>query len=361
MAENTTLDQDLDLDLHNHHHHHHHHHHTIHPFEHSELEDTVSAILFIFTGILCLLSNSVLLLTWVVSRRFKESTTPMTFQLFIYCSIEGLVTVVQSMLGYFYHYHLPPELCVASKLLRNFFEAYLLILIPLLMLERFIIMKHLYSHSRLRRFAIIATFLAVPIAMTSLLPMFPQLKVKRRLMDFSHSEADFEQTCHGLLNSFNIAHPIIILILAGCSLTTVISVSCKLLLVLKERLGPFSNFTSVKRQQMKRSTITFMVISGTFILMTTPHQIEKHLLDICLANDSDSCKILNFSLWLSAQLLYQLAHFVIPMTFFVSNKNLRNAFKKCVLASYENVCCKKHPQDSANQMDIETVTAEVNG
>lgn len=324
--------------------------HTDHPLQPNErLGFIIPAVINIVVGIICIAFNGTMLSLWIKMIKIRNAVKPMTLQLYIYCFIEGLTMVIVSIVILSYQNQLPPNACLTVTLFKLFFDAYLLLLLPLLLLEKYLSMKQPFNNTRLRRLAIIGTLIALPLAVLTLLPLHPDIRVRRNLEQYALTNADRELNCGGALNTYNMAHPIIILILISLCVISV-AVLCYLIYgLLQQRMGTFSSMTAEKRKQMRKNTTTLVVIAIVFVLMVIPSEIEKQVIDICLANHRhySVCKQVNLVLIIFSDMLYHLAHFVAPLLFTIYNKKLQSL----VLEEIKS-CCLSKPAEEEDQPEV---------
>ena len=297
--------------------------------------DLVINLLFGFAGLVCVLFNGFMLILYAKDCNLRRHISYMMLQLFIFCMIHGLVIGVVFVLNRVLRYTMPPWWCVAGNLLIAFFDDYILVLLPLLAIERYLSIKYPFlSKRKAKRWTIGSTIFSILfIAIVALLPQAPFLGVPKRVETLPHHpeilrerQRYFEAiACWGNLNKLNVASPVILLILQIFCMTTVVGIYLRMYYIAKERLTRFSSMTATKQRKMKRAAISVMLVALVFFLMTMPYGVLLQVVELCYVGyfDMEACRYSSMNLKFAFGFLAYMGNFFAPLLFTLFNPKVR--------------------------------------
>lgn len=308
---------------------------SFHSDEAQETRDLVVNLLFGFAGLVCVIFNGFMLILYAKDANLRRHISYMMLQLFIFCMIHGLVIGVVFVLNRVLRYTMPPWWCVVGNLLIAFFDDYILVLLPLLTIERYLSIKYPFlSKRKAKRWTIGATiFSSCFIGIVALLPQAPFLGVPQRVETLPHHPEILKErqryfeaiACWGNLNKLNVASPVILLILQIFCLTTVVGIYLRMFYIAKERLTRFSSMTAAKQKKMKRAATSVMLVALVFFLMTMPYGVLLQVVELCYVGyfDMEACRYSSMNLKFAFGFLAYLGNFFAPLLFTVFNPKVR--------------------------------------
>lgn len=328
------------------HNHNDHHDHSLHPHQHDGAGDVIANSIFAMTGILIILFNLFMLSLYVRRRKVRQNVTYMMLQLFIYCLLDGFYFSMINTLHRKYKYVVPNWFCIVANLMRAFFSLYLMLLLPLIVVERFILVKNPHFTSKnSQKFTIISSTIALLVTFLSgWLPMIPELDIASNYDDYKHTTYSLEQTCEGLLNRYNVVQPVLVIVFSALCVMIVAGLYMRMFCIFRERLGSFANLTDRRRIRIKRATISVLIISLTFALTTIPTGISTQYTTLCKSIHDENfgvCKDAGFTIWILTDTLFHMGHLLAPLLFSMYNPKIR-----CVMVDSVR-CWKKQTTQSS--------------
>lgn len=308
---------------------------TFHSDETLQARDLIVNLLFGLAGLVCVMFNGFMLVLYYRDIRLRRHISYMMLQLFIFCMIHGLVIGLVFVLNRVLRYTMPSWWCVAGNLIIAFFDDYILVLLPLLAVERYLSIQYPFlSKKKAKRWTLIATVTSICfIAIIALLPQAPFLGVPQRVETLPHHPVILEHrqryfeaiACWGNLNRLNVASPIILLVLQIFCLTTVVGIYLRMYHIAKERLTRFSSMTTTKQRKMKRAAISVMLVALVFFLMTMPYGVLLQVVELCYVGyfDMEACRYSSMNLKFAFGLLAYFGNFFAPLMFTLFNPKIR--------------------------------------
>lgn len=154
----------------------------------SHLENTEAKALrrllyYIFHGIvglLIVLFNGIVIFAYARREKIRQNISIVMMNMFIFCFIHGFIVGIVWPLQRVYRYSMGDTLCVLSTLLMDFADNYILILLPVLSIERLITVRYPHLSKRKHRlFSVISIIIALLVTVCyAWLPLVPALNIR---------------------------------------------------------------------------------------------------------------------------------------------------------------------------------------
>lgn len=308
-----------------------------HVFETDEENELVTA-LYAFCGFASVVFNLNMVLVYLRFPKAKRQVSPALMVLFMLCMLKGVANGVFLNILLNALYTVPPWLCVLSQLMIRFCNDYVLLLIPILAIERYMAIVYPYlSQKKLEKYSCISC--AVSVAVVCLTGLFPyatflpnsdyyDLKLLQLDAELKYHEAI---SCDGKLNSFPYT-PVVELVLQCCCVITVIAVYLRMLFIAKERFNKVSSVTTARKMRIRRAAISVFIVSNMFLVLTLPEGILLQISSLCdnARLHVSGCAPLTNSLLHAFSIVSTSASFVVPLIFTILSPKLC----RCIILFY---------------------------
>jgi len=265
-------------------------------------------------------------------------------QLFIFCMIHGLVVGVIFTVHRAARYVMPKGWCVIGDLIMIFMDTYILALLPLLAIERLVILKEPYHSVRQRRkWSIIATVTIIFVTMMlAWIPIIPQLGIPQQVVVKTSIPSEVARrerfqkyfNCQGLINKQNIVTPIILLIQQIVCVAVVVGIYLHMFYISKSRMAKFSRMTAKRRKSLRRATTSVMLVAIVFIVTTIPFGITYQVRTLCDTGhiDKQLCAHITLNMRFGFGIVTHLGDLFAPMLFALFNPKIRKMLRYFVCA-----------------------------
>jgi len=265
-------------------------------------------------------------------------------QLFIFCMIHGLVVGVIFTVHRAARYVMPKGWCVIGDLIMLFMDTYILALLPLLAIERLVILKEPYHSVRQRRkWSIIATVTIIFVTMMlAWIPIIPQLGIPQQVVVKTSIPSEVARrerfqkyfNCQGLINKQNIVTPIILLIQQIVCVAVVVGIYLHMFYISKSRMAKFSRMTAKRRKSLRRATTSVMLVAIVFIVTTIPFGITYQVRTLCDTGhiDKQLCAHITLNMRFGFGIVTHLGDLFAPMLFALFNPKIRKMLRYFVCA-----------------------------
>lgn len=309
-----------------------------------ETKDHVVNVLFGVTGLAVFLFNGLMVLLYIKVLKIRRIITFMMMQLFIFCMIHGLVVGVIFTVHRAARYVMPKGWCVIGDLIMLFMDTYILALLPLLAIERLVILKEPYHSVRQRRkWSIIATVTIIFVTMMlAWIPIIPQLGIPQQVVVKTSIPSEVARrerfqkyfNCQGLINKQNIVTPIILLIQQIVCVAVVVGIYLHMFYISKSRMAKFSRMTAKRRKSLRRATTSVMLVAIVFIVTTIPFGITYQVRTLCDTGhiDKQLCAHITLNMRFGFGIVTHLGDLFAPMLFALFNPKIRKMLRYFVCA-----------------------------
>lgn len=309
----------------------------IHRNADEDLRDLIINVILGLVGLACFSFNLLMVLLYIIYDPLKKRISFMMLQVFIFCMLQGLVGGLIYVCHRVYRYTLPDWFCVLGLLLTQFCDAYILLLLPMLVADRYISIKFpMLSKQKIHRWSIITTFVAVGfVFLVVLFPLAPFADAPQRDWIIPEDpvgaakwlKAYKAYHCNDNINIMNKITPVIMLVLNVFCVVTVVGLYIKMFTIARSRITQFSSMTAIKKQKLKKAAISVMLVAIVFFLTTIPNGIFLQLQALCSYGvfKMDSCQKTTVILYFAMMSLSHSASFFGPLLFTMFNPTLRRA------------------------------------
>lgn len=318
------------------------------PYYHSEeAEETVELIVNVFYGIVGVVGcsfNALMVMLYRTHPRLRKHISFLMLQLFIFCMFQGFVTAVINVIHRELRYDMESWWCAIGYMIIEFFDDFVLVLLALLVIERYIMIKlPLLPSKRVKRWSRIALVVAVfSTAAICLLPFAPFLNIPERfeahipnpMLQEKFKKIHDADHCYGALNKTNIASPIITIILEVTCVSTLVGLYVRMYFIVRDRVKRFSSMTQAKETKLKRAAMSVMLVACVFFITILPYGLILQLRVLCNKQDysnMESCHYISQNLMHAFGILAHVATFVAPLIFTLFNPKLRTVVKAVIL------------------------------
>ena len=169
-------------------------------------------------GLLIVLFNGFVILAYAKREKLRRLISMVMMNLYIFCFVHGLIVGIVWPLQRVYRYSMGDELCIITTLVMDFADNYILVLLPVLAIERFIHVKYPHvSKKKMRVWSIISVVAALLVTVCyAWLPLIPDLEIPMaeqlshdnagRLADISRQVVDISRQVVDI--SRQVVHPL---------------------------------------------------------------------------------------------------------------------------------------------------------
>lgn len=343
---------------------------------------TVYYTLHGIVGLITSLFNGLVILVYVKRLKIRKHISFVMLSMYIFCFIHGLIVGTIYPLQRLYRYKMHAHWCVFTTLVMDFCDKFILLLLPVLAVERLIHLKFPFISKRKANLWASCSIAGLLIfaMLYAWLPLVPSLDVPKETEVFSknHERQNYLEnfylhySCHGLINKKNYLEPIFTILVGFLCVTVVLASYIWMFMIAKARLNALSNVTVSKRRRLKRAALSVMYVALTFIITVLPLGIVIQVAAFCDADNSiknnSFCTNITLELRFVFSVFAHLGNLLAPMLFALLNPNIRaiiNAYiKRKAISSTSSHFKKDKPGDTGlaachNQMCSSTTTEEM--
>lgn len=151
-------------------------------FENTEAKNLRRLIYYILHGIVGLLTvlfNGVVIYAYGRSEKVRQKITVVMMNMFVFCLIHGFIVGIVYPLQRVYRYSMGDTWCIITTLLMDFADNYILVLLPVLAIERLITV--IYPHMSRRKHLLYSVVSIVTALLVTVcyawLPLIPALDI----------------------------------------------------------------------------------------------------------------------------------------------------------------------------------------
>lgn len=312
-------------------------------------DNTAVNLSFGVTGLICFTFNLIMLVLYVRDKRLRKHISFMLLQMFIFCMLQGIVTGLVFPLYRYLRMTQAHWWCVTGRLVVAFFDSYLLILVPLLVIERYISIKSPYlSRTASLKWSIIATVVGIAFILLAVVMPFAPLQENLRSGGFSDSNHSAQQqkilnklTCNGDIDRFNAVSPTVMLILDIICVIVVITAYARMYCIAKNGTYEYNSVHSKKKDKLRKSAIIVLLVSVIFIITTIPYGIILSLWTLCdsgisLFDHMETCFHTNLKIKFAFGVLAAMGGFFAPLVFTMINTRVRQAVRRAICCDDSN-------------------------
>ena len=294
-------------------------------------------------GVLAILFNGFMIacLYLFAQRRTRKHITFMMVQMFFFCMLSGFVnTFGFSLFLRHLRYDIPTWWCVINSMVIYFFDGYILLMLPLLVIERFLSIKYPYiTNRKLRIYCAAGSAVSVLVVGAAyLLPRAEFMQTPEKTFHFGttmeklKSSSKFYRafSCQLNLRMFNMVSPAILLILDVFCLLTVVGLYIRMYCIAKTRATQFSSMTQTQQKRMKRAAINVLLVSVVFCITTIPYGLITSIRSMCKTGHKlpGICGGEALNLWFTFKLMANLSNFLAPLLFTIFSPPLRTMIRQ---------------------------------
>lgn len=151
-------------------------------YENRENKATRRLVYYILHGIVGLLVaafNGLVIIAYVKHKNLRRHISMVMMNVFVFCFIHGLIVGIVYPLQRVYRYQMSSQICIFTTLLMDFADNYILILLPILAVERFIHLRYPnISNRKIKVWSIVSITAALLVtACYAWLPLVPELNI----------------------------------------------------------------------------------------------------------------------------------------------------------------------------------------
>ena len=324
---------------------------------------TIYYLLHGLVGLLTCLFNGLVILVYVKRLKIRKHISFVMLFMYVFCFIHGLIVGTVYPLQRVYRYEMHANWCVFTTMIMDFCDKFILLLLPVLAVERLIHLKFPFisrrkanmwagfSLSGLMIFAMLYTWL----------PLVPSLDIPaEEIITSNNSERNeylkrFYQhyTCQWKINKKNFLEPIFTILVGFLCVSVVTASYIWMFLIAKARLSALSSVTVNKRRRLKRAALSVMYVALTFIITVLPYGITIQVAQLCDADSSirsnSFCNGVTLELRFVFSVFAHLGNLLAPMLFALLNPNMRaiiNAYLKRKAVNSSSYIKKDKPGDT---------------
>lgn len=330
-----------------------------------EARRTVYYTLHGIVGFCTIVCNGTLLLLYYKRHKVRKHISFIMLNVFISCFIHGWLVGIMYPLQRVYRYVMLDWICVITTLVMDLADRHILLLLPVLAIERLILVK--FPFMRKKRTKFMATCASVGVLIFAMLytwlPLIPQLDVPTTPYLHSTNPARQQQidtfykmyTCHGKLNKKNNLEPVFTLLVSCLCVIVVIGIYAKMFFIAKARFARFPAISQKKKRKLKKAAITVMLVSLIFIFTLLPYGILLPTISICGADVSrrrnSFCNGITLELRFIFSFVAHLGNLIAPLLFALLSPNIRDAVKDFVASGLpcKGICRKIRGVETTEQ------------
>lgn len=151
-------------------------------YENSEAKALRRLIYYVMhgiVGILIVLFNGFIIFAYSRREKIRRNISMVMMNMFIFCFIHGFIVGIVYPLQRVYRYSMGDSLCIVSTLLMDFADNYILILLPVLSIERLLTVKYPnLSKKKHQLWSVVSIVIALFVtACYAWLPLVPALNI----------------------------------------------------------------------------------------------------------------------------------------------------------------------------------------
>ena len=328
-----------------------------------QMRRTIYYIMHGIVGLLVVLFNGFVLLAYLKRKKLRRSISTVMLNMFVFCFLHGFIVGIIYPLQRVYRYTMSEEACVITTLVMDYCDNYILILLPVLAIERLILIKYPnIDPKKVKTWSICSMICVCLITVCyAWLPLIPQLEVprgnfvtsenKQRQNEINHFYRVY--TCQYKINKKNYLEPIFRLATGTICVIVVIGVYLWMFVMLKMRLSLYSNLAHSKKQQLRKAALYVLAVALTFIFSFMPYGISWQIRQYCSVNTSDKqssiCNGVTLELRFVFSIVAHFGNFLAPFMFTVLSPHLRKSLVAFVRSRPE-------PEGSVEDVEFETKT-----
>ncbi|KAF6020185.1 hypothetical protein EB796_021503 [Bugula neritina] len=322
-----------------------------------------------FVGLVTSVFNGLVILVYIRRANIRKHISLLMLSMFVFCLLHGLIVGIVYPLQRVYRYVMDEKMCVLSTLVMDLADKYVMLLLPLLAVERLIYLKCPFiDQKKVKRLAIASISILLVVAMLySWLPLIPQINVPEEEYIYSNNTARQEYlvrfykyyTCQGKLNKKNFLEPIFTILVSSLSVIVVVGAYIWMYKIARDRLTAFASITVKKQKRLKKAAFTVFYVALTFILTMMPFGIVIQIQALCKADttlqNNSFCNGITLELRFCFSIIAHLGNLLAPMLFSWLSPNIRqiiNAYYRQLLPS-----CKLLPRFSTKEKKQEIKAA----
>ena len=291
-----------------------------------------------FVGFLISLFNGTVILVYTRRQRMRDHISTVMLAMFAFCFIHGLIVGIVYPLQRVYRYVMGTSLCVLTTLLMDFADKYVVLLLPVLAIERLLFLKFPFVKSTDPKAKWLARCTVGGLLLFAMLyawlPLWPKIGVREEEYISSNNtkrqiylERFYKHyTCHGKLNKMNSLEPIFTLIVSCLCVTLVIAAYVWMFCIAMVRLTAFPNITKRKKRRLKKAAKSVLVVAVTFIFTMLPYGIIVQIAVFCGTDTSfrenSNCNGITLELRFMFSILAHLGNLFAPLLFAVLNQQI---------------------------------------
>lgn len=288
-------------------------------------------------GLITSLFNGLVILVYFRKPKIRKHISLVMLNMFVFCFLHGLIVGIVYPMQRIYRYAMHPDVCVVTTLLMDLADKYIVLLLPVLAVERFLLVKCSFIGSTKTRIWAVCSLvgLFVLALLFSWLPLVPQLGVPEG-KHWQSNNTDRQKylirfykhyTCHGKLNKKNVLDPLVTLLVAIFCVLVVVIVYVWMCLIARSRLNAFARMTAKKRKRLTKAVISVMFVVLTFITTMLPYGIVVQIAAFCDADTSlrqhSYCNGITLELRFVCSIFAHLGNLLAPMLFAFLNPYIR--------------------------------------
>lgn len=301
---------------------------------------TIYYLLHGLVGLSTSLFNGLVILVYIRRPKIRKHISFVMLSMFVFCFIHGLIVGTIWPLQRVYRYDMHANLaglCVLSNLVMDFCDKYVLLLLPVLAVERLIHLKVPFISKRKANIWAVASIVGLLVfaILYAWLPLVPAVDVRKETQIYSKNAerqrylVRFYQyyNCHGKLNKKNYLEPIFTLTVGFLCVIVVTAAYIWMFMIARARLNSLTNVTANKRRRLKRAALSVMYVALTFIVTVLPFGIVIQVATLCEADTSKKnnsfCNGVTLELRFVFSILAHLGNLLAPMLFALLSPNVR--------------------------------------
>lgn len=310
-----------------------------HLYSHSEggeLREGIVNTIYGILGVLCFFYNAMLVGLYVKQRSLRKHISYMMLHMFLFCMIQGLVNCTIHIPSRIYRFEMNEWVCVITTLIVAFFDYYILLLLPLLAIDRFLSIKHPFLSKRKTKIWVSCSSVAI-IIITIILSDIPLGEFARifhaQEPNITSPEAAREQaiitravTCNHRLNKASKLQPMTYFFCSTFCVLIVMGLYLSMYCIAKQSSNSFRSMTLNKQKRLKRTAISVVIVIVTYCVTFIPNGTAFHVNNLCFLGLIDTETCIRYRIVILADvaaILACAANFIAPLLWTMLNPQIR--------------------------------------
>lgn len=317
-----------------------------------------------FVGLLTCLFNGFVILVYFRRHKIRRHISLVMLSMFVFCFLHGLIVGTVYPLQRIYRYDMNASVCIFTTLIMDLADKYVVLLLPVLAVERLIYLKYPFINSKRAKVWAICSVagLMVFALLYSWLPLVKELGVPEGLRISSNNteRSDYIENfykhynCQYKLNKHNALEPIFTLIVSVLCVVVVVAAYVWMYMIAKKRLSSFASMTAKKQKRLNKAAKSVFLVAMTFVLTMLPYGVVVHIAAYCEKNTSDKptslCNTMTLESRFVSSILAHLGNLFAPMLFALLSPHIRQIMSTFIQSKVKtlsnksiNVQCRTVP------------------